>query len=202
MKKLILALTLVISILLTSPVFAYTVKTGDTMSKIARENHLTLEDLAKMNPQIKNLDLIYVGQTVHILEKEAEKARPKPEIIVGYSQSELELLARLVRAEAEDEPYQGKIAVACVVLNRVASSKFPNTIKEVIYQKSQFQPVQNGQINKPANGDSINAVKDALKEKRNIAGNSLFFYNPAIAENRWLDSRATTLVIGRHVFKN
>ncbi|MED4205840.1 cell wall hydrolase [Neobacillus mesonae] len=201
MKKLILALTVVISILFASPAFAYTVKTGDTMTKIARENNLTLKDLAKMNPQVKNLDLIYVGQTIHIMEKEAEKARPKVKMVTGYSVSELDLLARLVRAEAEDEPYQGKVAVACVVLNRVESKAFPNTIKEVIYQKRQFQPVQNGQINKPANDDSIKAVQEALKEKRQIAGDSLFFYNPVIATSRWLDTRKTTLVIGRHVFK-
>ncbi len=201
MKKLIITLTVVVSVLFASPAFAYTVKTGDTMSKIARENNLTLEDLVRMNPQVKNPDLIYVGQTIHTIEKEAEKARPKVKIVVGYSQSELDLLARLVRAEAETEPYQGKIAVACVVLNRVASKAFPNTIKDVIYQKRQFQPVQNGQINKPADKDSIKAVQEALKEKRHLAGNSLFFYNPAIATSRWLDSRATTLVIGQHVFK-
>ncbi|GHH99232.1 cell wall hydrolase [Neobacillus kokaensis] len=201
MKKIILALTLVISILFASPAFAYTVKTGDTMTKIAKENNLTLEDLAKMNPQIKDLDLIYAGQTIHTMEREGEKAKPKVKMAAGYSASELDLLARLVRAEAEMEPYRGKIAVACVVLNRVESSMFPDTIKEVIYQKRQFQPVQNGQINKPANKDSIKAVQEALKEKRHIAGDSLFFYNPVIATSRWLDTRATTLVIGRHVFK-
>lgn len=201
MKRLITALTVVVSILFASPAFAYTVQTGDTMTGIARENHLTLEELAKMNPQVQNLDLIYVGQTIHTMKEEYAIKETEPKIVVGYSAYELDLLARLVRAEAETEPYQGKVAVACVVLNRIESKAFPDSIKDVIYQKRQFQPVQKGQINKPADEDSIKAVKEALKEKRHIAGDSLFFYNPEIATSRWLDSRKTTLVIGRHVFK-
>ncbi|MEO2076363.1 MAG: cell wall hydrolase [Bacillus sp. (in: firmicutes)] len=213
MKKLISALTVVASLLFASPTFAYTVKSGDTMTQIAKEHHLSLQELSRLNPQVKNIDLIYVGQTVHTSKSEeitespeivsAEKERPsvQPEITLGYSKNEIDLLARLVRAEAEIEPYQGKLAVACVVLNRVESDAFPNTIKDVIYQKGQFQPVSNGEINKPADEDSINAVHEALKEKRNVAAGSLFFYNPAIATSRWLDSRTTTLVIGHHVFK-
>ncbi|MEH7353956.1 cell wall hydrolase [Neobacillus drentensis] len=199
MKKLIAILTVLATLLFASPTFAYTVKSGDTMTKIAKENNLTLQELSRLNPQIENLDLIFVGQTVHTNNPEPEPA--KPEIIVGYSEYEIDLLARLVRAEAESEPYQGKIAVACVVLNRVDNPSFPNTIKEVIYEKGQFQPVQNGQINKPADEDSIKAVHEAVKENRNVAAGSLFFYNPDIATSRWLDSRETTLVIGNHVFK-
>lgn len=213
MKKLISTLTIVASLLFASPAFAHTVKSGDTMTQIAREHQLSLQELSRLNPQIKNLDLIYVGQTVYTSKTEAitsspeivkttsEKKSDQPEIIVGYSKNEIDLLARLVRAEAEIEPYQGKVAVACVVLNRVESSSFPNTIKDVIYQKGQFQPVGNGEINKTADADSIKAVHEALNEKRNVASGSLFFYNPAIATSRWLDSRATTLVIGHHVFK-
>ncbi|MFZ7946725.1 MULTISPECIES: cell wall hydrolase [Bacillaceae] len=206
MKKLIAALTVAATLLFASPAFAYTVKSGDTMTEIARENSLTLEELSRLNPQIQNLDLIYVGQTVHTI-KAAENTTKQEEqstesaMVVGYSENEIDLLARLVRAEAQNEPYQGKIAVACVVLNRVDSPSFPNTIKEVIYQQGQFQPVQNGQINKQADEESIKAVHEALNENRNVAAGSLFFYNPAIATSRWLDSKATTLVIGQHVFK-
>ncbi|MEH7417925.1 cell wall hydrolase [Neobacillus drentensis] len=236
MKKLIIAISVIASLLFTSPAFAYTVKSGDTMFGIARSQNLSLQELARLNPQIQNLDLIYVGQTVNTETQEvfaagqtagntgtqevkaigqtvntetpkvntigqAVHTASKAEITVGYSENELDLLARLVRAEAESEPYQGKVAVACVVLNRVASSSFPNSIKEVIYQKGQFQPVRNGEINQPADEVSIKAVHEALSEKRSIAAGSLFFYNPATATNRWLDSRATTLVIGHHVFK-
>ena len=207
MKKLIIVMTGMLSILFASPAFAYTVNSGDTMSGIARSQNLSLQELARLNPQIQNLDLIYVGQTVHTGTQEvnsigqAVQTASKPKVTVGYSKNELDLLARLVRAEAESEPYQGKVAVACVVLNRVASPSFPDSIKEVIYQKGQFQPVRNGEINQPADGDSIKAVEEALNENGNIAAGSLFFYNPSTATNRWLDSRDTTLVIGHHVFK-
>ncbi|PLS01889.1 cell wall hydrolase [Neobacillus cucumis] len=207
MKKIFIALSVITSLLLASPAFAYTVNSGDTMTGIARSHNLSLQELAKYNPQIKNLDFIYVGQTVNTGQQEintlgqAVHTASKPEITVGYSENELDLLARLVRAEAESEPYHGKVAVACVVLNRVASPSFPDSIKEVIYQKGQFQPVQNGAINQPADDDSIKAVHEAMNEKRSVAAGSLFFYNPATASNRWLDSRATTVVIGRHVFK-
>lgn len=194
MKKLTSMIILMLSFFIASPTFAYTVESGDTMTKIAKENQLTLKELSKLNPQIQNLDLIFIGQTVNT-------ATAKQEIKVGYSQYEMDLLARLVRAEAESEPYKGKIAVACVVLNRLDSPSFPKTIREVIYEKGQFQPVRNGEINKPADVESINAVNEALTESRHIAGNSLFFYNPAIAESHWLDHRSTALKIGRHVFK-
>jgi N-acetylmuramoyl-L-alanine amidase len=227
MKKLIAALmTIGVSLLFSIPTLAYTVQSGDTMAKIAQDNQLTLQELAELNPQIDNLDMIYIGQTLHINKLETEPASmttlanletrvdtskirsAKTEAAsanavkaLPFSQAEIDLLARLVRAEASTEPYEGKVAVACVVLNRIESPKFPDSIKEVIYQKGQFQPVRNGQINKPADEDSIKAVHEALNEKRALAQDSLFFYNPAIATSRWLDTRATTITIGDHVFK-
>ncbi|MEH7119363.1 cell wall hydrolase [Neobacillus vireti] len=207
MKKFLTAISVIISLLFASPVFAYTVQSGDTMSRIARNYHISLDELKRLNPEIQNPDLIYVGQTVHTGQRgtngneQSVHTASKPEITAGYSKYELDLLARLVRAEAVGEPYQGKVAVACVVLNRVSSSSFPQSIKEVIYQKGQFQPVQNGEINQPADEDSIKAVHEALNEKRTVAADSLYFYNPETAASRWLDTRPTTLVIGHHVFK-
>nr|WP_275580309.1 cell wall hydrolase [Bacillus mesophilus] len=121
---------------------------------------------------------------------------------LSISEEDFDLLARIVRAEAQTEPFEGKVAVASVVLNRVESPLFPDTIREVIYQRGQFQPVSNGQINKPADKESIRAVHAALSDMRHIAKGSLFFYNPTIATSRWLDSRETTVIIGQHVFKN
>jgi N-acetylmuramoyl-L-alanine amidase len=233
MKKLIMVLSifvgiLFISALFASPTFAYTVKSGDTMTKIAGENNLTIQELAEANPQIHNLNLIFVGQIINtskldknINDKEEnnyvlketnsvnngsldhvnKSDKQDTQIEVQYSDYEIDLLARIVRAEAQSEPFEGKIAVACVILNRVESPKFPNTIKDVIYAPGQFQPVRNGAINKPADEESIKAVRAALTDQRNYAPGALFFYNPSIATSRWLDSRATTLVVGQHVFK-
>jgi N-acetylmuramoyl-L-alanine amidase len=203
MKKLITLLALTASLLLASPAFAYDVKPGDTMSSIARDHHLTLQELEDANPQISNLNLIYIGQKINTTINSTRPSEPIPKepVNTSLSDTEIDLLARLVRAEAQTEPLEGKIAVACVVLNRLESSQFPDSIKEVIYDPGQFQPVTNGQIDKPADEESIQAVKAALTDQRQFAPGALFFYNPAIATSRWLDSRATTLVIGQHVFK-
>ncbi|WP_084820317.1 cell wall hydrolase [Mesobacillus campisalis] len=115
--------------------------------------------------------------------------------------AEVDLLARIVRAEAQSESFEGKVAVAEVVLNRVESKKFPDSVKGVIYAPGQFQPVKNGQINKPADEQSFKAVHAALASEGESVNGAVFFYNPAIATNRWLDTRQTTAVIGNHVFK-
>ncbi|WP_318507717.1 cell wall hydrolase [Bacillus sp. T3] len=119
------------------------------------------------------------------------------------SAADKDLLARLVRAEAVGEPYAGKVAVAVVVLNRVKSDQFPNTIREVIYQISNgyyaFTPVANGQINQPADYASKRAVNEAIALMGKGNG-SLFFYNPNTATNSWVASRPVTAKIGNHVF--
>ncbi|MDR7077463.1 N-acetylmuramoyl-L-alanine amidase [Neobacillus niacini] len=202
MKKLITLLTLAASLLFASPASAYTDKQGDTMSKIARDHNVSLQELGDANPQVSNLNLIYIDQHLNTPKSiRANEPRIEEFVNVSLSDTEIDLLARLVRAEAQMEPLEGKIAVACVVLNRVESSEFPDTIKEIIYAPGQFQPVQNGEINKPADEESIQAVKAALTDQRQLAPGALFFYNPVIASSRWLDTRATTLVIGQHVFK-
>ncbi|MCH1626722.1 cell wall hydrolase [Ferdinandcohnia quinoae] len=217
MKKLIFGLALIASLIFANDAFAYTVVEGDTMSEIAAEQGMTLNELAEANPQVENLDLIIVGQHIN-----TDTPKNTPELIKGvtisktesitmkntntesskFTDEEIDLLARIVRAEAQTEPFEGKVAVAAVVLNRLESPQFPDTIREVIYQRKQFQPVANGQVNKPADEESIKAVYAALTDMRNIAEDSLFFYNPDIATSRWLDSRETTVVIGQHVFKN
>jgi N-acetylmuramoyl-L-alanine amidase len=201
MKKLIAAFALAISLLtlINNEAYAYEVKAGDTMSEIALAHSLTLQELAALNPQVANLNYILVGQDIKTAAAKAIAAAP--ETSAGVSNYEKDLLARLVRAEAEAEPYEGKVAVATVVLNRVANSNFPNTIKGVIYQRGQFEPVANGEIDKPADADSLRATNEALSEDRTKGDGSLFFYNPKTAASHWLDHMRTTLVIGNHVFK-
>jgi N-acetylmuramoyl-L-alanine amidase len=195
MRKLIAVTALGLSMLIAPPAFAYEVKSGDTMSEIAEEHGVTLYVLSRANPQIKNVNLIYVGQNIVIPGKNEYKP------VTNATPYEKDLLARLVRAEAEGEPYDGKVAVAIVVLNRVDHPQFPNSIKEVIYQPGQFTPVSNGAINQPADNESIRAVEEALAYDRSKGYGSLFFYNPKTSHSRWLDSRPTTIVIGNHVFK-
>lgn len=109
------------------------------------------------------------------------------------------LLARLVYAEARGEPYTGQVAVAAVVLNRVKSSKFPNTISGVIYQSGAFTVVSDGQINLTPNDTAQRAAKDAMSGW-DPTGGCLFYYNPATATSAWIRSRPIMLVIGNHTF--
>jgi N-acetylmuramoyl-L-alanine amidase len=199
-----LALAGVLFLTGASSSLAYTVQSGDTMTKIANENSMSLHSLSELNPEIKNLDLIYVGQNVITNKNNSVETKVNTkvdtEVKVNATSSEIDLMARLVRAEATGEPYAGKVAVAYVVLNRVDSSQFPNSIEGVIYQKGQFSPVSNGAINKTADAESVKAVKEALIADRSDS-QSLFFYNSRTATSRWLDSRPTVKVIGNHTFK-
>ena len=117
----------------------------------------------------------------------------------GYSSSDVNLLAKLIYAEARGEPYQGQVAVGAVVLNRVKSSSFPNTISAVIYQPYAFTCVNDGQINLSPNQTAIKAAKDAMNGWDPSYG-SLYYYNPKIATSKWIYSRKTITTIGAHVF--
>ena len=110
------------------------------------------------------------------------------------------LLAQLVNAEAKGESYNGKVAVANVILNRVKSEEFPDTIKDVIFQRGQFQPVSSGTIyNKPSE-ESIKAAKDAINGYKVVGEQALYFYNPDISTSNWIFSRQTLIEIGNHRF--
>ena len=109
------------------------------------------------------------------------------------------LLARLVYAEARGESYKGKVAVAAVVLNRVRSSSFPNTISGVIYQSNAFESVSNGSINKTPDSDCLRAAREAMNGW-DPTGGCLYYYNPATATNSWIWTRQVQLSIGKHAF--
>ncbi len=117
----------------------------------------------------------------------------------GYSNSDVKLLARLIYAEARGESYQGQVAVGAVVLNRVKSSSFPNTISGVIYQPYAFTCVNDGQINLSPNNTALNAARDAMNGWDPTYG-CLYYYNPKVATSSWIYSRPTVVTIGNHVF--
>lgn len=119
--------------------------------------------------------------------------------VSGYSNSDVKLLARLIYAEARGESYQGQVAVGAVVLNRVKSSSFPNTISGVIYQPYAFTCVNDGQINLTPNSTALKAAKDAMNGWDPTYG-CLYYYNPKVATSSWIYSRPTVVTIGNHVF--
>ena len=113
--------------------------------------------------------------------------------------SDLNLLSRLVYGEARGEPYTGQVAVAAVVLNRVKSSSFPNTISGVIYQSGAFDVVSDGQINLTPNSTAKKAAQDALNGWDPTYG-AIYYFNPSTATNKWIWSRPHTVTIGNHRF--
>lgn len=113
--------------------------------------------------------------------------------------SDLNLLARVVYAEARGEPYTGQVAIAAIVLNRVRSSSFPNTIAGVVYQPYAFTCVNDGQINLAPNQTAYNAARDALNGWDPTYG-CLFYYNPATATSAWIRQKTIKLYIGSHAF--
>lgn len=117
----------------------------------------------------------------------------------SVNSSDLNLLSRLVYGEARGEPYNGQVAVAAVVLNRVRSSSFPNTVAGVIYQRGAFDVVSDGQINLTPNDTAKKAAQDALNGWDPSNG-AIYYFNPSTATNKWIWSRPMTITIGKHRF--
>lgn len=117
----------------------------------------------------------------------------------GYTSSDVYLMAKAIYAEGRGESYTGQVAIGAVIMNRVKSPDFPNTIAGVIYQKGAFTAVADGQINLEPNQTAYNAARDAMNGWDPTYG-CLYYYNPAVATSSWIFSRETVTVIGKHVF--
>lgn len=113
--------------------------------------------------------------------------------------NDIYMLAKCIYAEARGEPYEGMVAVGGVILNRVKSAEFPNTIYGVIYQPWAFTAVHDGQIDLEPNTTAYEAAQDAMNGWDPSYG-SLFYYNPDKATSQWIFSRETVVVIGSHIF--
>ncbi|RKD22043.1 spore cortex-lytic enzyme [Caminicella sporogenes] len=114
---------------------------------------------------------------------------------------EITLLAKAITGEARGEPYIGQVAVGAVILNRVKSPSFPNTIAGVIYQPGAFTAVSDGQINLPPAESCIKAARDALNGWDPTYG-AIYYWNPATATSKWIWTREVKLKIGKHWFGN
>ena len=113
--------------------------------------------------------------------------------------SNVNLLAKAIYGEARGEPYTGQVAVGAVIMNRVKSSKFPNTIAGVIYQSGAFDAVSDGQINLTPDATAKKAAQDALNGWDPSYG-AIYYFNPNTATNKWIWSRPLTVTIGKHRF--
>ena len=115
------------------------------------------------------------------------------------TEANINLLARIISAEARGEPYIGQVSVGSVVLNRVKHPSFPDTIAGVIYQPGAFTAVDDGQFNEPVSDSAYQAARDALNGW-DPTGGCIYYYNPDKTSNKWIRSRTVVKVIGRHKF--
>ncbi|MDF2942550.1 MAG: hypothetical protein K0S01_1408 [Herbinix sp.] len=177
---------------------AYTVKSGDTMYLIAKRYGITLYSLQKANNKWDNN--LQPGQ--QLILPGIKPSTTSSKTVISYTPAEVDLLARLINAEAEGETYEAKVGVGAVVVNRVQSSDWPNTITSVIYQKIgeyyQFTPVKNGQINNAATDESIKAAWAALYGSD--PSNDAMFYFDDSSTNQWMWSKPITARIDSMIF--
>jgi N-acetylmuramoyl-L-alanine amidase len=193
-KKSLVVMVLLVYMVSTMLVFVpgvsaatYLVQPGDSLWKISRMYGTSVNAIKEANNHWS--DTIYINQRLEI-----------PTTTSSLSSKDIDLLAHLIHAEARGESFEGKVAVGAVVLNRVKSPLFPDTIAAVIYQTGQFSPVADGSINLEPDAESIRAAHCAASGW-DPTGGALFFYNPAkVSARNYVWSRPVETVIGNHTF--
>ena len=168
----------------------YGEKTRDAVRLFQKRNGLTVD--GKVGPATAAA----LGVTLSKSSTSSAAAASSSSAIIS---ADHRLLAKLVYAEARGEPYKGQVAVAAVVLNRVRSASFPNTVSGVIYQQNAFTCVNNGSINNTPDSSCIRAALDALNGW-DPTGGCLYYYNPKTAVDKWIRTRTVKTVIGNHSF--
>ena len=223
-KKIIMALIVVVLIGVVSSTFyiSHLTSVSYALSKYGsrgEEVKTIQEKLKRWGYYSGNVDGIYGTQTVEAvksfqrkngltvdgiagektLAKMGIQSSPNTSNSSNTTSSDLDLLSRIIYAEARGEPYTGQVAVGAVVLNRIASSSFPNTMSGVIYQSGAFDAVSDGQINLTPNQTAISAAKDALNGWDPTYG-CTFYFNPDTATSKWIWSKTQVVTIGKHIF--
>lgn len=196
-KKCFLAIVFCLFLLMVAtPLFAvteHTVKKGDTLFWLSHNYGVSIAEIQRANGL--SSDLILVGQVLKIPSGAISVSRGGQ----TYSQAEINWLARVVHGEARGESYTGQVAVAAVVLNRVDSRQFPNTVYGVIFQPGAFTAVADGQISLTPNTTAYRAVREALAGS-DPSGGALYYWNPVKATSKWIWTRTIINRIGNHVF--
>ena len=223
-KVKIVLIFVLLTILLSSVIFLYITNKNEVeaLSKYGSRG----EEVKQIQEKLKrwgyyngNVDGIYGSQTLEAVKYFQRKNGLTVDGIAGpatlkamgifnssnssssssSNSSDVNLLARIIYGEARGEPYAGQVAVGAVVLNRVKSSSFPNTISGVIYQSGAFDAVRDGQINLSPDSTAKKAAQDALNGWDPTYG-AIYYFNPSTATNKWIWSRPMTVTIGRHRF--
>ena len=176
----------------------YTVQAGDTLWELATYHGTTVSAIRNASNIFTNI--ILPGQVLNIPSNTTTTSTNSTGSVNNLSQSERDLFARVIEGEAGGEPYVGKVGVAAVILNRVNSPKFPNTLKDVIYERHAFEAVTNNSIwRRNPSQDAYQALEQAMNGW-DPTYDSLFFWNPYKPVNPWVWSRPIQVQYGEHVF--
>ncbi len=220
-RKIILSSVIIILTILFITVITLQSNVVEALSKYgSRGNEVKTiqEKLKRWGYYNGNVDGIYGSQTVSAVKRFQQKNGLSVDGIAGTktlnamginsssssgssssNSSNVNLLARAIYGEARGESYTGQVAVGAVILNRVKSSKFPNTIAGVIYQSGAFDAVSDGQINLEPDSTAKKAAQDAINGWDPSYG-AIYYFNPNTATNKWIWSRPMTVTIGKHRF--
>ena len=222
----IIASILLVISLITTGIIIYKNKqqnaTVETLSKYGSRG----SEVTQIQTKLKrwgyysgNIDGIYGTQTVNAVKYFQRKNRLTADGIAGPAtlkamgimtssssssssssyNSNLNLLSRVIYGEARGEPYTGQVAVGAVVMNRIKSSSFPNTLSGVVYQSGAFDAVKDGQVNLTPDSTARKAAQDAMNGWDPSYG-AIYYFNPSTATNKWIWSRPMTVTIGKHRF--
>ena len=217
-KKIIYILSVIMFVTILGNLFITSVYSLSKYGSTGEEVKAIQKKLKAWGYYNGDVDGIYGSKTYNAVKKFQKKNNLKVDGIVGENtlkalgisgsknnsqnnsnNSDMNLLSRLVYGEARGEPYQGMVAVAATVLNRVSDSRFPNTIAGVIYQSGAYTCVSDGQINLSPNEQSKKAAQDAINGWDPTYG-CIYYFNPSTATSKWIWSRPQVLTIGRHIF--
>ena len=210
MKKLIAVIMSIVTLFTSATEILALSKRGSTGTEV-RNIQTRLKNWGYLNGRV---DGIYGAKTEEAVKSFQRKNGLTPDGIAGpatlakiglptssnssYS-SNVTLLARVISGEARGESYEGQVAIAAVILNRVKHSSFPNSIAGVVYQENAFTAVSDGQINITPSQSCYNAARDALNGW-DPTGGAIYYYNPVTATSSWIRSRKIIKTIGKHVF--
>lgn len=182
-------------------IFFLTLSFSAIMSTLLVDSKVNEILLSESNIVAINFDKQYNNTFIDLPNDNVLEVFCENEKSIFLTEKDINLMAQIVYAESKGEPYEGKVAVASVILNRVLNPSFPNTVEGVIFQPNAFSCVVNGKINVEANTECFNAVYDAIKGN-DPTNEALFFYNPEIATCTWMQNieKTDSKSIGQHLF--
>lgn len=213
-KKLILTLAVIFLLNITLILFAQEAQAAYKRGSYGETVRQIQEKLSDWGYYSGSIDGVYGSKTEEAVKKFQRKNGLTADGIAGSatlsamgisdssatSQSvDINLLARLISAEARGEPYSGQVAVGAVVLNRMEHPSFPGTLSGVIYQAGAFSCLYDGQFDQPVADSAYRAARDALNGW-DPSGGAIYYFNPVTATNGWIWSRPHIVTIGKHRF--